>query len=195
MFSLEEHTESLDTSGSNDVVARLSEAKARELLKTRAQVFAKPLKKEESLADFEAIVFNLSNEKYAFETQYIYHITPYGGSTKLPSAPELLLGIVNLRGQIVPLLNLHGFLGIPQSKQSAETRLIVLGKDRVEFAIVADDLDSVIKLDSRTLLECPDNIKSSRRRHILGICNSSLIVLNAKTLIGDARLFVGDQVE
>src|SRR6185312_5009031 len=97
-----------------DEAYRLSPERARAILEERARLLARippaPPAVGESL---QVVVFRLGDERYALETQYVREVVRLSDYAPLPGAPAFVLGILNLRGEILSVLDLRPFCGVP----------------------------------------------------------------------------------
>ena len=171
-------------------VFQLSQARAEKLMKERAHKLANVGINEQKNFDMEVVSFNLASETYAIETSSIREITALISISKVPGAPDFIAGIINLHGQIVALVDLKKYYGLPSLERNAETKVLILGAERIEFGIIADTVDTVLKLQRSDLHDPPDTITGAGRDHLLGVTLEALIVLDGKAMIQDKRLFV-----
>src|SRR6185436_10612983 len=72
------------------------------------------------------LTFALGEEKFAIPVDYVQEVVEFGQVTKVPNAPEYMLGIINLRGRVLPLLDTKLKLGLPASTRSNKSRIMVL---------------------------------------------------------------------
>ena len=97
------------------------------LLQQRARALAKPADQPVHGADalgadaLEVLEFALAQERYAVETRHVREVLALRQLTPLPCTPSFVLGIVNVRGHMVPVLDLKEFLGLPQGGISQAT--------------------------------------------------------------------------
>lgn len=167
----------------------LSDERALAIVQERAMRLAKIEEKEKTLGNLEVIVFQLNAERYAIETRFVREILGAPHCTRVPRTPDFVAGVINLHGQIVALIDLRRFFGLPFDQQ-AHHKIIVLGEERTEFAIMADGVEQVMRLETTELQEALDCMSSNSREHILGITMEALIVINGQTLLTDRRLFI-----
>ncbi|OYW02490.1 MAG: chemotaxis protein CheW, partial [Acidobacteria bacterium 37-65-4] len=82
--------------------------------------------------------FSLAYERYALETSMIREVLPLRELTPLPCIPPFILGIINLRGQILAIVDLKRFFNLPANGLSDLNKVIVLRHRRLEVGILAD---------------------------------------------------------
>ena len=95
-------------------VVRLSPEKAKAVLDERARALARvPPAAAEASQILEIATFALANENYGVETRYVREVVRLSDYTPLPGAPAFLVGVLNLRGEILALIDLRTFFGVP----------------------------------------------------------------------------------
>ncbi|HTF21838.1 MAG TPA: chemotaxis protein CheW [Chryseolinea sp.] len=122
------------------------------------------------------LTFALGNEKFAIAVDYVQEIVEFGHVTKVPNAPNYMLGIINLRGRILPLLDTKLKLGLPATVQSQKSRIMVLDlvledEKSLQIGAMVDHAREVIELHQNEIQDAPEfeNLKSSAP--ITGIVN------------------------
>ncbi len=171
-------------------VYTLSQSRAKELMKERAIKLANVGASEQKTFDMEVVSFLLDSETYALETCNIREISALHSISRVPGAPDFIAGVMNLHGQIVALVDLKKVFGLQSMEWGAEAKVLILGTDHLEFGIIADSVNTVLKIQSSDLHDPPDTITGAGRDHLLGVTLDALIVLDGKAMIQDKRLFV-----
>jgi purine-binding chemotaxis protein CheW len=88
------------------------------------------------------LTFALGEEKFAIPVEHVQEVVEYGHVTKVPQAPSYMLGIINLRGKVLPLMDTKIKLGLPATVVTGRSRILVLdlqtldGKDLQVGALV-----------------------------------------------------------
>jgi len=113
----------------------------REVLAERARRLARvpadPLRGEEVL---ELVGFVLGGERYGIESRFVCEVARLSRLTPVPGTPAFVLGITNLRGEILALFDLRHLLGVTADGITDLGRIVVLGVHRREFGLLADKL-------------------------------------------------------
>ena len=91
-------------------------------------------------AGAEYFILKFSDSTFAVSMEALFEITELSESIPLPCSPKYLLGIVNLRGEIIPLYDIHSFLGIKESEQISDFKVVVVEGNGSFSAIVVDDV-------------------------------------------------------
>lgn len=108
----------------------------------------------------QLVGFVIGEEEYAIPILSIQEIIKPFSWTRVPQVPKYVLGVFNLRGSVIPLLDLRTKFGLPAKKQSDETRFIVMrdGDDVAGFVI--DRLTMAIRIKKSNIGPPPDTIDS-----------------------------------
>lgn len=123
-------------------------------------------KEEESL---ELMGFQLGDEEYALDIMRIKEITPLFQMTPIPRAPAYILGILSLRGSIVPVFDAKKKLGLPDTEITEKTRIIVLKNEDEQVAILVDSITSSMMIPVHTIEPPPPVLKGVEAEYIEGV--------------------------
>ena len=167
------------------------------ILKARAQALAKPAVEPEVASEslLEILSFRLADENYGIETKYIQEVSPFKDLTPLPCTPPFLLGIVNIRGRIIPVLDLKRFFELPEKGINDLHRIILIRSEDLEFGVLADVILGVRSVDKNSLQTSLPTLDGIRDDYLLGITTERLIVLDTNRILHDPRIIVQDEVE
>ncbi len=134
----------------------------------------------------EYLSFTLSDEHYGLNILKVQEIRGYEGVTRVPDTPEYIRGVVNLRGSIVPVIDLRMKLGLKEARYDAFTVMIVLNLDGRSAGIVVDAVSDVVVLETDQIRETPELGGAVDTRFISAIGATDermLILLDIKSLI------------
>ncbi len=177
---------------------RLTPERKRQVLEERARLLARPTASPVANAPgspvLEVVAFTLGNEEYALETRHVREVVRLADWTPLPGAPPFLLGVLNLRGDILAVLDLRSFFGIAGQGPAEGARVLVLGTARAEFGMLADAAREVLAVRTDEVLEPPGSLAGAGREYVRGVTKEALVVLDGEVLLQDRRLFI-DQDE
>ena len=165
---------------------------AREVLIERARRLALGSERPGVAVDaLELLPFRLGREHYAIETRYAREVVRLTGFTAVPGTEDFLLGVANLRGEIVPVFDLMLFFGFASQGLLDRSRVIVIGAETVEFGIIADSVEAVTHVPAEALVG--DAAFEGKRggECVRGVTREAMIVLDGAALLEDRRLFIG----
>ncbi|HOE57062.1 MAG TPA: chemotaxis protein CheW [Bacillota bacterium] len=140
------------------------------------------------MAEMQFVVFRLNKEEYGINIMQVQEIGPYLKSVRIPDSPEFIEGIINLRGIVIPVINLKKRFNIPEQDLTENTRTLVLNLGDKQVAFIADDASEVLTLDEADIQETPEMIAGVDRKYLTGIGKKGdrlLIILDLKFLFNE----------
>ena len=162
-----------------------------QVLQERARLLAQvPVQTLQDTDTLEVALISLGKERYALESTWVREVVRRPEHTPLPAAPAHLVGVINLRGQILPLFDLRALFGLGSIEPTDKERVLVLGQERPEFGILVDEVFEVTRLRSDDVLPVPDAVAGTVRAFLKGVTAVALLVLDGAALLKDARLFL-----
>ncbi|ABC80969.1 chemotaxis protein CheW [Anaeromyxobacter dehalogenans] len=170
--------------------ARPSGEAARAALQARARALAAPPPAPRPAGARPVLAFRLGGERYALETGVVREVARPPRLARLPGAPAFVAGLANLRGELVDVLDVREYLGAPPAPAGERTRLLVLGGERAELALLADEVDGLDELVPGDLLPAPAAPRRARPEYVLGVTAAGLALLDGAALLRDPRLAV-----
>jgi len=169
---------------------------AAQILHTRAQALARP-PEQAPAADtrLDVLEFRLAQERYAVETRYVREVRPLKELTPLPCLPPFVLGIVNVRGHILPVLDLRKFFDLPDAGiTDLHCTILVHGSD-LEFGLLADVIVGVRSIPIESLQPSLPTLTGIRGDYLKGVTAERLVVLDLARLLADPKIIVHEEVE
>ena len=180
----------LNLSGADEMTAD----RAREILAERARELARvPAEPDLAGESIEVLCFLLAKERYALEVRYVHEVFRLSALTPLPRAPDFLLGITNLRGEIHPLIDLRRLFGVPVYGLTDLSRVVLIGAAHPELGILADEARAVVTLREPELREPPETVAGIGREFLRGVTEDALIVLDGERLLRNEQLTINQE--
>jgi len=143
----------------------------------------------------EVIEFGLAHERYAVESAHVREVYPLENLTPLPCTPAFVLGIVNLRGEIVSVIDLRKFFDLPQTGLPDLNKVIVLESARMVFGILADVIHGVRCIPLAEIQPSLPTLTGIREKYLKGITAQRTVVLDAAKLLADEDIVVQQRVD
>ena len=134
------------------------------------------------------IVVNIGNEQYGINIQYIDNIVRMQHITRVPKVPAYLKGVINLRGEVLPVMSLRVKMGLENDELTRATRIIILKLEQQgSVGIIVDEVKEVVTLGSSEIEKLSQSTGESRKSFITGVGKHngeliSLLDLNSITL-------------
>ncbi len=134
----------------------------------------------------KALTFLLAEEEYAIDILVIEEISRPIAVTRVPRVPSYICGITNLRGRVIPILDLHVRLGLAPFVPGSKNRFIICRTEFAEVGILADKVYDVVNLEKHQLQPPPAKIVASGSgfiTHIGRVSERILIVLDTEKIL------------
>ncbi len=162
------------------------------VLEKRAQMLARSPRRHsgEKPEGIDFVEFILSNEAYGLELKHIREIYPLKNLAVLPGLPPFILGIINVRGTIVSVVDLKKFFDLAEPETGRQRYVIILAGEEIVFGVLADQIIGVKNTDSDQLQPACATLTGVRDQYLKGIVDSRLALLDGKRLLGDESLVV-----
>lgn len=174
---------------------RRSPEEIRTILRARAQVLARePASPQQSADHIEVIDFVLAYERYAVESAYVREIYPLKELTPVPCTPRHVAGIINLRGQILTVLDIKKFFDLPDKGLPDLNKVIVLRSATMQFGILADEILGTRRIAPSALQASLPTLTGVREAYLRGVTPDRAVVLDAAKLLSDEKLIVHEEV-
>jgi purine-binding chemotaxis protein CheW len=104
-----------------------------------------------SKADVQLVTFKLDDQEYGLSIENVVEVVRMVAITRIPRAPDVMEGVINLRGRVVPVINLRKRFGAPPKRRDLDTRLLVARMGERVIALIVDTVSEVLKLDGDSL--------------------------------------------
>ena len=130
------------------------------------------------MKEIQVVAFNLAKEEYAIDILAVQEIIRPTSITRVPKAPSYIEGVINLRGNVVPVVNLRHRFGLKEVEQTETSRIIILIINDMKIGITVDNVTEVIRIKEDDI-EVPDLSDSLDQRFVQGVgkYNGRLLLL------------------
>jgi purine-binding chemotaxis protein CheW len=127
------------------------------------------------------VSFNLDNEKYAVDINNVEEIIRYTEVTPVPRAPDFVEGIINIRGKVIPVVDLKKKLGLGAITSTTNVRIIITLINNKKIGFMVDSVNEVIRIDDIVIDEAPavsTNLDSSYIKGVAKTDKGLVIILD-----------------
>jgi purine-binding chemotaxis protein CheW len=159
-------------------------------LRERTRQWACAEQAEAQQDQLEVLTFSLGNERYAIGSEHVTQVLPLNQYTPLPGTPAYVLGIVNVRGRIVSVLDLRVLFELPIGGLAERSFLLILHSAEMEFGLLIDRILGIGKIQREALQKDVANLSGVRANYLLGVTCEQCTVLDGARLLGDPNLRV-----
>ena len=176
-------------------MSEIAREEVQRILTKRAEALARPLEERPTLAEsVEILVFSLAGERYGVDTTHVQDVVPLREITPLPCTPSFVLGVVNHRGRILPVLDFRRVFvltgeGIPEGAQ-----LVAVEAGGMRFAIFADNVAGTTRVELRDVTPPPLTFTDDQKAWLLGVTGEMGAVLDLEAMVRASRIVVNEEV-
>ncbi|ELI7923535.1 chemotaxis protein CheW [Yersinia enterocolitica] len=145
----------------------------------------------------EYLVFTLGNEEYGIEILKVQEIRGYDRVTRIANTPDFITGVTNLRGVIVPIIDLRVKFQLPSADINDNTVIIVLNLANRIVGIVVDGVSDVLSLNADQIKPAPDFSTTLSTKYLLGLGTLNermLILVDIEKLLNSEEMDIVEQV-
>ncbi len=138
--------------------------------------------------DNRYVVFKLNQEYYGLPIEKVISIEKIGEITRIPNAPDYIKGVINLRGEVIPVVNLKKKLNIGDNELNTNSRIIVVNEDEMVVGLVVDFSSEVLEIDREDIDKPPETKDNQLIEYISGIGKTSdrlIIILDLLKILMD----------
>jgi purine-binding chemotaxis protein CheW len=176
-------------------IRALSSEQKKRVLKERALKLAHPPEVEDRSQQFlEVIEFLLAHERYAVEVAYVREVYPLKDLTSVPCAPSFVLGIINIRGQIVSVTDIKQFFDLPRNEITDQAKVLILENHKMELGILADAVVGERKIPVADIQSDMPSFIGTREQYVRGVTKDRLVVMNVDKFLCDDAIIVHQEV-
>lgn len=138
------------------------------------------------MSSIQLVVFRLDKEEYGIEIGFAREIIRIPEQiTKIPYMPSYIEGMIDLRGKMIPIIDMKKRFGFQQTERSVDRRLLILDLESVLWGVIVDDVSEVIKIEEQAIGRLSAEISSlggSRIQGIARIDERLILLLNGLEL-------------
>lgn len=173
----------------------LTEEDKSKIMRERAKKLSARSKTEEAAEEkLEIVEFVLSGEIYGIESVHIREAYPLKNFTPIPCTPAFVLGVINVRGEVLSIVDIGRFFDLPRKGITDLNKVIVLGSGDMEFGILADEVLGVSLIPLKDIQESLPTLTGIRAEYLKGVTNDRVTVLDAEKILLDKNLIVHQEV-
>jgi purine-binding chemotaxis protein CheW len=149
--------------------------------------------------DLKVIVFTLAHEQYGVEVERVRTIERMQPLTRVPRTPAFVKGVINLRGIVVPVIDLRGRFQLAESDYTENSRIIIVAVNEMEVGLIVDSANDVLDVDSDNIEDPPEIVGGIRAKYLRGVAKLSagnlLVLLNLEEVLNKSEIVQLEQLE
>lgn len=165
------------------------------MLRARAQELAR-VPEDPPAPDtlLHVLEFALASERYAVEAKFVREVYPLKDLSPLPCAPSFVAGVVNVRGRILPVLDLRRFFDLPGRGITDLHRVILVQGNDLEFGLLADVVTGMVTLPLGRLQTTLPAMPGIQSQFLKGVTADCLIVIDLARVMADPGIVIHEEM-
>jgi purine-binding chemotaxis protein CheW len=149
--------------------------------------------------EVKVIVFALGTEEYGVEVEKVRTIERMQPITRVPKTLPFIKGVINLRGIVVPIIDLRERFGMPLKEYTDNTRIIIVAANDLEVGLIVDSANDVIDVDSDTINDPPEIVGGIRAKYLRGVARVTeerlLVLLSLSEVLSKSEIIQLENIE
>ncbi|WP_440118846.1 chemotaxis protein CheW [Paenibacillus sp. QZ-Y1] len=149
--------------------------------------------------ELKVIVFKLGSEEYGVEVEKVQTIERMMPITRVPKTLSFVKGVINLRGVVIPVIDLRGRFSLPETEYTDQTRIVIVGVDDMQVGFIVDSANDVIDIKSSAIDTPPEVVGGVKARYLRGVAKLEdsrlLIMLNLNEVLNKSEIVQLESVE
>ncbi|MFD2670081.1 chemotaxis protein CheW [Marinicrinis sediminis] len=149
--------------------------------------------------ELKVIVFSLGEEEYGVEVDKVQTIERMSPLTRVPKTPDFIKGVINLRGVVVPVIDLRGRFNLPETDHTESTRIIIVAVNDIQVGMIVDAANDVIDVDTDHIEDPPEVVGGIKAKYLRGVAKIGdgrlLIMLNLSEVLNKQEIIQLEKIE
>lgn len=134
------------------------------------------------------VTFGLSEETYAIDVLQVQEVLKLTDIAPVPGVPDYILGIINLRGDVVTVIDGRRRMGLPDQASTDQSRIVIIDIDNQNVGILVDSVAEVVQIPTKNIDPAPAVGNDQSSRFILGVYSHTeglTIIISLEKLLSD----------
>jgi purine-binding chemotaxis protein CheW len=137
------------------------------------------------------VVFSVAGAEYTLPAAAVVQLESYQGATPVPGSASYVVGIIQVRGHVIPVIDLRRLFGQPAGETTLDTRVIVTEQSGRQVGLLVDKSREVLRIDSATVQTTPGLVEESSRGFFAGVIQLGqrlIMLLDLRKVVGEEDL-------
>jgi purine-binding chemotaxis protein CheW len=136
------------------------------------------------------VLFRVGDSDYVLPASDVLQMESYRGATPVPGAAEYVAGLVQVRGRVVPVVDLRIRFGLPPVEQTLDTRVVVVQREERTIGLLVDSAREVLQIEEDTLKAPPEVLRHDGKSFVKAVAKSGqrlVMLIDFAKVIGEER--------
>ncbi|MET3207718.1 UNVERIFIED_CONTAM: purine-binding chemotaxis protein CheW [Paenibacillus sp. PvR008] len=142
--------------------------------------------------EIKVIVFKLGEEEYGVEVEKVQSIERMVPITRVPRTYDFVKGVFNMRGVVIPVIDLRGRFGLSEAEYTDQTRIIIVAVGEMQVGFIVDSANDVIDLNTDNIETPPEVVGGVKAKYLRGVAKIGeerlLIMLNLSEVLNRSEM-------
>ena len=151
------------------------------------------------MATLQQVVFKLDKEEYGVDIMKVNGIEKYQEVVNIPNAPDYIEGMINLRGEVLPIFSLRKKFKLVDKATDEETKIIVAYTNDLKVGFVVDSVEEIMQIDEVDIENAPPIVSGFDRKYIKSVAkvgNRMVTLIDIDLVVTDEeKLSLGESIE
>ncbi|MFA6009303.1 MAG: chemotaxis protein CheW [Desulfobacteraceae bacterium] len=153
---------------------------------------------DETLAEsIPVAVVGISGEYYGIEISYVQEFAMIHGVTPVPCCPGHIIGNMNLRGNVLTLIDIRGIFDLPLSDGASEVKAIVISNGDLTLGLAVDDILDIVHIHPSEMVQSPSGLREGKEKYIRGTASYGdrvMSVIHISKMLSEGELTVNEEI-
>ena len=149
------------------------------------------------MATVQQVIFRIDQEEYGFDISDVFLIENYQDVIKVPNTPKYVDGIINLRGEIIPIYSLRKKFNLEDKEVDEDTKIIVSNSDGMKIGFIVDSVAEILHLKEQNIEEMPKLALQINHKYIKSVAKVEdrvIVLIDIFKVINDEEQEIMDKV-
>ncbi|MGB8490158.1 MAG: chemotaxis protein CheW [Bacteroidales bacterium] len=168
----------------------------RSQLRMRAAALAREPEPDRGRSSVTEIVeFMIGSARYGIDVTLIREVFPFKDFTPLPGTPPHIIGVINMRGQVIPVVGLLRYFGLTYNGTGEMAKIIILENAISEFGILADLVVGTMQVNIEDIKQITPSLSGIPEKYVKGITGDNVVILDGPAILTDEGIIVNEEVK
>jgi len=148
-------------------------------------------KKDVDLKSKQFVIFRIDDQEFGANIHKVSIVEKMMNITRVPGTPPYIKGVINLRGEIIPIMSLRLKFGLPEIEADDDTRIVIFKFDDYNLGVVVDGVNEVVSFNDSDIESVTSITNDRSLDYIIGIAKADgrlITLLNIEKLIGELMI-------
>lgn len=140
------------------------------------------------------VLFRVGDSDYVLPAADVLQMESYSGATPVPGAATYVAGLVQVRGRVVPVVDLRARFGLPPAHATIDTRVVVVQRDERTIGLLVDSAREVLQIDAENIKAPPEVLGRDSKGFVKAVAKSGqrlVMLIDFAKVIGEERDYGG----